>query len=137
MENTIEINGQKFTIEQLNSIIEQAKNANPMDKVYAYHGTTKEEFDKIYKLAPDHIKAMAQEELIVKFYNKGEEPDWDNSNQRKYYPWFYLGSNFRLYSVVSYCSNSTCSARLSFIREEDCREATKEFFDIYKRSRNN
>jgi len=46
MESTININGSDFTVRELNALIEAAKNKKPIDEVYAYHGTTEEEFNK-------------------------------------------------------------------------------------------
>ena len=32
--------------------------------------------------------------IVVKAINQGWEPDWDNTNQRKYWPYFKLSSGF-------------------------------------------
>lgn len=38
--------------------------------------------------------------IIVKALNEGWVGDWNNSNEYKYYPWFYLGKNFRCYGCI-------------------------------------
>lgn len=71
---TVNINGKDFTLEELASLIEKLKieSKNPMIEVYKFHKTTEEEFDELYKNIPIHIKAHAQEEMVVNFYNKGK-----------------------------------------------------------------
>lgn len=132
---TININGQDYTVEQLTEILETAKQQNPMLAVYRFHNTTEEEFNKLYENIPDHVKAFEQECMITNYYNKGEKPNWEDSNQRKYFAWFYL-DDFRFDFSDSYYTFSVCSSRLCFLREEDLKEAVVKFLDIYKRSRN-
>ena len=131
---TIKINGKDFTIEELNKLVEDAKKANPMQEVYEYHGTTEKEFDKLYKNIPDHVKAYQKEVMIVEFYNQGQKPDWSNTNQIKYYPFFNM-KDFSFHCSGFYCHCSNVSDRLCFLREEDCEDAVGKFIDIYRESR--
>lgn len=133
---TININGKDFTLEELSTLIENSKRDNPMLEVYKFNNTTEEEFDKLYQNIPAHIKAYAQEEMIVNFYNKGEKVNFSNHNQSKYYVWFYLGDNFRFYDVCYQYSCAGSSSRLGFLRKEDALEAKDKFFEIYRLSRN-
>lgn len=133
---TININGKDYTVEELTSILENAKSVNPIEEVYTFNGTTEKAFEELYKNIPPNIKATAQEEMIVNFYNKNIKPDWNNPNQPKYFPWFYLGSEFGFYFVGYFCLGASASSRLCFLREEDCLEAVKKFEHIYKQSRN-
>ena len=132
---TININGQDYTVEQLTEILETAKQQNPMLAVYRFHNTTEEEFDKLYENIPDHVKAFEQECMITNYYNKGEKPDWDNFDQKKYYAWFYL-DDFCFCGSYFYVTSSAFSTRLCFLREDNLKEAVVKFLDIYKRSRN-
>jgi hypothetical protein len=132
----ININGKETEITLTKEQLKQIENQNPMQKVYDYHNTTEEEFDKLYKNVSDFAKAQEIESMIVNFYNKGEQPDWDNSNQYKYYPYFYLGSNFSYSSYYSWGSGSDVSARLCFLRKEDLLEAVEVYKEQYENSRN-
>lgn len=133
---TININGKDYTVEELTSILENAKSVNPMEEVYTFNSTTEKAFEELYKNIPPNIKATAQEEMIVNFYNKSVNPDWNNHNQPKYFPWFYLGDKFRFDIVDDYFHVASTSSRLCFLRKEDCLEAVKKFEHIYKQSRN-
>jgi hypothetical protein len=109
---------------------------SPMNKVFKYHNITEEKFNEDHKNCSEFVKAIAIEELIVSFYNKGEVVDVNNSNQSKYYLWFYIGDDFRLYGCVDYVSDSDVPARLLFIRREDALEASKIYLEQYRNSRN-
>lgn len=132
----ININGKETEITLTKEQLKQIENQNPMQKVYAYHNTTEEEFDEVYKSVSEFAKAQEIERMIVNFYNKGEQPDWDNSNQCKYYPYFYLGSNFSYDYYYHWDSGSYVSARLCFLRKEDLLEAVEVYKEQYENSRN-
>ena len=54
---------------------------------------------------------------IVKVFNQGWIPDWDNKNEYKYYPYFYMNKNgggFRLGDMGYHLVNSAVTARLCF-----------------------
>lgn len=131
---TVNINGKDVEIELTEDQIKKIKSSNPMEEVYAFHNTTEEEFENKFKDISLHLKAYEQERMIVNFYNKGEEVNFNNTNQVKYYPWFYLDT-FRLYRVYLNYDGSACSKRLCFLRREDATQAVERFFEIYKQSR--
>lgn len=136
MKTTININGTDFTIDQLNSIIEAAKKANPMDEVFKYHNIKEEDFNSKWEGFEAYEIAQAKEILIASYYNKNKKPDWTDSSQYKYCPYFVMDKNkFRCYDYVSWSSHSYVSARLCFLRKEDMLEAVEKFIDIYKESR--
>lgn len=135
MKVNIQINGVDTEITLTPDQISQVnKNTNPLKEVFDYHNTTEEEFNSLYKNIPDHVKAYELECMVVAFYNKGWIPDFNNSNERKYLPWFYL-DNFRLFGVDDSGLGSFCSARLLFKNELDVREAVEKFKDVFKASR--
>lgn len=134
MKNKININGQDYTVEELTTILENAKKSNPMDEVYAYHNTTEEAFNELYKNIPNKIKSLAQESLIVDFYNRSWAPNWNNSSEKKFYPYFKMDEFSRNYCNWDY-SNSFAPASLVWKSESDLKEAIEKFFDIFKASR--
>jgi hypothetical protein len=135
---TININEKETEITLTKEQLEQInKNDNPMLEVYKYYGTTEAEFDKLYENLPNHVKAFEKECMVVAFYNRDWKPNWDDSNECKYYPWFYLGKDFRLCTSFYDFSRSGVSSRLCFRRKEDCEEAVERFFEVYRESRNN
>jgi hypothetical protein len=83
---------------------------------------------------PDEI-AYSKLKRIVRALNEGWTPDWNNENERKWSPWFYLNSpGFRF--SASYCdftnTNATGGSRLCFKTEELSTYAAKQFLEIYK-----
>ena len=78
--------------------------------------------------------AYKQLKIIAKALNEGWEPNWDNSNEYKWYPWFYMdsASGFRLNGVYFYCSGSHVGSRLCFRSRELAEYAAKQFEDLYK-----
>lgn len=78
--------------------------------------------------------------LLTEVLNKstGKIIDWNNSSQRKHYPWFYMnngsagGSGFRLYFLFSDFDSSCVGGRLVFLDENHLNHALKYFFDDYK-----
>jgi hypothetical protein len=83
--------------------------------------------------SPDEI-AYKKLKLITKVLNEGWEPNWDNSNVYKYYPWFYMDSSrgFSLYGVYYFGSSSTVGSRLCFKNEALAQFAVKTFLSIYQ-----
>lgn len=138
MKTTIKINGKSFSIEELNALIETAKNTiRPIDEVYAYHKTTEEEFNKKHENSSKFIKAIDRESMIVGFYNKGEKVDFDNNKQHKYYPYFDMRSDTFSLRHVSDCSFGFSFAPLAlcFLRRKDCEDACEKFLEYFKESR--
>jgi len=131
---TININGSDYTVEELSKILEDAKKLSPMDKVYEYHSTTEEEFNKLYQSIPNHVKAYQKECMIVAYYNKGWIPNFKDKNERKYYLWLYL-DEFRLDCANYGYGLSSSSARLLFKSEKEALEASELFFEVFKESR--
>lgn len=128
-----------FEVDKENSTFERIifkEVSSPVNVVFNYHNLTEEEFNKNHEKCSDFVKAIAFEEMIVNFYNKGETVDVDDPNQRKYYLWFYLGKNFRLIGCNYYTGTSSVPARLLFLREKDALEASKVYLEQYKKSRN-
>ena len=134
MKTTINIEGKEFTIEQLKELIN--KNEDKLEKVFNFNKTTEEQFNKKWEGFEEHEKYGALERLIVNFYNKGEKPNWENTDQHKYYPYFIMDKvDFRYFTYDCYFTDSRVSSRLAYLREEDMLEAVELYLDIYKKSR--
>lgn len=70
--------------------------------------------------------------LITRALNEGWTPDWSNSNEYKYVPWFKQKSGFGLsYYDYGYWSASTVGSRLCFKTSELAVYAATQFADIY------
>lgn len=85
---------------------------------------------------PDHlaINAVAKLIIIARALNEGWTPDWNNSNEYKWYPWFKMYSGFGFddaYDVYTY-SNAYVGSRLCFKSEELAKYAGQQFESIYK-----
>lgn len=82
---------------------------------------------------PDEI-AYKKLKVIVAAINQGWTPDWSNSNQYKYWPYFKLSSGFGFsISDFVYDGTITCvGSRLCFETKEKCTYAAQKFIDIYE-----
>lgn len=125
-----EIDKEKSTFEKI--VFKEI--SNNFEKILKYHNTNQEEFDKTYENIPFHVKAYAKESMLASFYNNGWAPNFQDDNERKYYPWFWL-DNFRLH-YVRYDDRYSCScARLLWKNEKDLREAIELYPDVFKENR--
>jgi hypothetical protein len=74
--------------------------------------------------------------LIIKVLNEGWVPDWSNSDEAKYYPWFEYArsSGFGFsYSYYYYTLTTTpVGSRLCFKSRELAEYAGKQFIEIYR-----
>lgn len=81
------------------------------------------------------IDTQAYEKLkvIVKVLNEGWQPDWKNTNQYKYIPWFEMNgrSGFSFHGG-RWVACSGVGSRLCFKTRELAEYAGKRFLDIYK-----
>jgi hypothetical protein len=79
-------------------------------------------------------KAAAQLSIIAEALNDGWKPDWKNTSEWKYYPWFDLssGSGLSCSGYDDYFSNSTVGSRLCFKSRELAEYAGKQFIKLYE-----
>lgn len=85
---------------------------------------------------PQHIISEQEMIVIVKALNEKYVLDWDNSKEYKYFPWFYLGKDFRYYFYYTYCTYSHSSSRLALKNKELAIYAGNQFTEIYKKFMN-
>jgi hypothetical protein len=72
--------------------------------------------------------------MVIKAINQGWTPDWDNTNQRKWWPYFKLSSGFG-FSGSNYDYGITFTfvgSRLCFESEAKSNYAANQFIDIYE-----
>jgi hypothetical protein len=93
----------------------------------------------LIELDGDTLDEIAYKKLkvIVKALNEGWIPDWKDTNQYKYYPWFYMdkthsSSGFSFFFVGYYCTGSYVGSRLCFKSAALAEYAAKQFTGIYK-----
>lgn len=95
---------------------------------------------------PDEI-ARRQLETITEALNEGWKPNWADTDEYKFYPWFYIevsevqteGANFGALAGLSYAyshyaaaaSTAYIGSRLCFHDRETARYAGRTFTDLY------
>ncbi len=85
-------------------------------------------------LTPDQVSQNGYAKLIqiARAINGKWKPDFDNSNQWKYYPWMRKNSDgFSFYVYVSYFTYSLVGSRLCFENRKKCEYAAKTFRKEY------
>lgn len=99
-----------------------------------------EERIKALELRPDEV-ARKKLEVITAALNEGWSPDWNNTNEYKYYPYFYIeprkhGANAGLSYTYTYYSASYTHAyigsRLCFHEPDAARYAGRTFTELYE-----
>ena len=119
--------GEKFFS---NKITDRVKS---LDDVYTIKGTTYEDLIRIY---PEDVISFKHATLIAEVLNEGWKPNWDNSNEYKYYPWFDMrsksgfGFSRTLYDYTH--THTYVGSRLVFKSEELAEYAGKNFIDVYR-----
>lgn len=81
-------------------------------------------------------------ETIAAALNEGWKPDWNNTDQYKYYPYFYIQENAKgkgsaglSFAYTSYTASLTYAAigsRLCFYASRLARYASNQFTDLYE-----
>lgn len=73
--------------------------------------------------------------IIIWVLNEGWVPDWDDSNQRKWFPWFYLDKPGFRFHDTHYgwtFTIATGGSRLCFKSKELAEYAANQFLALYK-----
>ena len=80
------------------------------------------------------INAYSKLCIIARALNEGWTPDWSDSNQYKYYPWFDMssGSGLAFGGYGNWRSGSGVGSRLCFLTSEDAKYAGTKFKDLYE-----
>ena len=106
------------------------------DDVLRENGIVKLDFkNSCQGLTKDEV-AYKQVKEIAKAFNEGWVPDWTNSSEGKYYPWFKMGSpsggGFSYNDYVNWSTSSDVGSRLCFKNSDLAKHAANLFLDIYK-----
>lgn len=106
------------------------------DDVLRENGIKKNDFEKSCEdLTKDEV-AYKQVKEIVKAFNEGWTPDWTDSNEYKYYPWFKMsspsGGGFSCHGCDDWYSVSAVGSRLCYKSSDLAKHAANLFLDIYK-----
>lgn len=90
---------------------------------------------------PDGI-ARRKLETITEALNEGWKPDWNNTNEYKYYPYFYIEENAKAQGAAGLSfantinsassTNANISSRLCFHDRETARYAGRTFTELYE-----
>lgn len=82
-----------------------------------------------------HFTALYKMVVIVEALNEGWKPDWNNTNERKCFPWFWMSASSFAFDV-SGCAYGDASAgsgsRLKLKSYELADYCGKQFEDIWK-----
>ena len=106
------------------------------DDVLRENGVKIEVFENnIQDLTTDEVAYKMLKE-IVKAFNECWTPDWTDSSQGKYVPWFKMGSpsggGLSCDDCAIWNSISHVGSRLCFETREQAKYAGKQFEDLYK-----
>ncbi|MDI6034015.1 hypothetical protein QLS91_13115 [Flavobacterium sp. LB2P84] len=107
------------------------------DDVLEDNGISREDFETSCKgLEPDEV-AYRMAKLVCITFNEGWLPDWTNSNEYKYYPWFNMSSSsgvgFSYIDYVCWTTFSGVGSRLCFKSADLSKHVGKLFEqEIYK-----
>lgn len=106
---------------------------NTEEDVLAECGETWEQFNHRTQYDTESQKAGKMVELMCQALNQDWVPDWDDANQKKWAPVFYMGAGFR-FNRAYYgwtTTNTYGGARLA--SEKLCKHAGTKFIHVYKK----
>lgn len=106
-----------------------------VDDVLKDHGLSREQFDKLTQgLEPDEASYILLK-MITSSLNEDWTPDWNNSSEYKYAPYFDMrngSSGFRFDDYAAWLSYSHVGSRLCFKTKPLAEHAAKHFIDVYR-----
>ena len=82
-----------------------------------------------------HFEALFKMVVIVEALNEGWKPDWDNGNEWKYYPWFWMSPSSFAFDGSSYAyeyADAGSGSRLALKSEELANYCGKQFVELWK-----
>lgn len=115
------------------SIIEKIKTFED-----AMNATGRKEMPDFSSLPEDmrkHFEGLFKMVVIVEALNEGWKPDWDNYNECKYYPWFYMSPSSFAFDFSYYVRGGAFAgsgSRLKLKSRELAKYCGEQFKDIWK-----
>lgn len=104
----------------------------------AYSETGRERVD--FRFLPSDMRVLFENYyhalVIVEALNEGWSPDWGNSNQPKWYPWFAMRDSAFAFDCSGYGRSSAIAgsgSRLRLKSEDLSNYAAKQFPEIWKK----
>lgn len=76
--------------------------------------------------------ALTQLVVIASALNDNWQPNWNNDDEYKYYPWFDMKDGFVFDGVDSVYTYSDVGSRLCFKSRDIAKYAVDQFEDLYK-----
>ena len=72
--------------------------------------------------------------IIISVINEGWKPNWNDSSERKWYPYFNMAGSFAFVDACYHYGHTYTSvgSRLCFKTENDAKYAGKQFIDLYR-----
>ena len=124
------------TVKEIFNVVNSWENIKSVEDAIKILGEKDEEVSLLRDIQhvslPRHILAEQELVVIIKAVNEGWEADFDNHNQPKYFPWWYLGKNFSLRCVDFSYSRSYVPRRLCLETREKGEYMSSEFKNLYK-----
>jgi len=89
---------------------------------------------QIEVLALNRATVLRALEIVVEAKNEGWFPNWEDEDERKWYPWFFLDSPFRFCDAgyQDACTYAGCASRLHLQNEADAKEVGTEYLDLWE-----
>ncbi len=83
----------------------------------------------------EYLRAQYKATVIAEALNEGWKADWHNSDQYKYFPWFYVSPSFFVFHGTDYHysgPNAGSASRLCFRTSALAKYAGSQFLSIWK-----
>jgi hypothetical protein len=126
MKITVQVNGKPVEIELTADQVQKVKKHTEPIKTFS------DACEVLGIRVPKTIHAVDKLKIIAEALNEGWKPDWNNSNQAKFVPWFkWNGTAFVYYDYYDWGSFTLVGSRLCFKDKETAIYAATQFIDLY------
>ena len=130
MKITVEVNGKPVEIELTSDQVAKVKKHT--DKITDRVKTFSDACNVLEYAIPKSMHCVDKLKVIVEALNEGWKPDWQNSSQYKYVPYFtHNGTAFVFYGYYSWRSHTFVGSRLCFKSAELAEYCAVQFQDLY------
>lgn len=117
------------------TIFEKVKTFEDAYKLLAKSDKDKKDYDKIKNIdVADYIKDSLKRVIIAKALNEGWKPNWSNTSEYKWFPYFSFASGFSFSDshYYNFYTHSTVGFRLCFKSEKLSDYFGKQFIDLHE-----